>query len=736
MPLSAGDPESIGDYQLLERLGSGGMGVVYRACSASGRQVAVKLVHAQFALDDEFRTRFRQEVAAARRVSGAYTAPVVDADPDAERPWMATLYVPGQTLAQRLADTGPLDAAELRRLALGMAEALGDIHRVGVVHRDLKPANVLMSEDGPRVIDFGISRAADNQTLTVTGRVMGTPPFMSPEQLSRPREVTAASDIFSLGALLVYAVTGRGPFDSDSPYMTAYQVVHEPPALEELARPLRDIVADCLAKDPAERPALPELMARLRDLPTRGSLLAQAGETGADAPAGRPEAGSGTASARDSGPDRPPRDYGPTSPGRRRRRTVLAIVAAVAALGLGGGGVALYASGGSGVRTSSDPGPSETATPSTRAVPLPAGWRPWRMSQPVAAGVDHVQGDESDPGCVAQGTTLYCGGMDAPVVRINGLNGEVEWRARGLVLNVDTTSTNTSPLNVHGDLVYLHDAVNDTTSRLVALRTDTGTAAWSHQVSSTADTQLVGDLLLSNTPGDGAIVARHAVTGQTRWTAPLPKGASCNPMPSTSGPPYAYCWLSENRSTMMRFDPRDGTMKQLGRLRDTDEPLGRRNGALLALRADASTFARYEKLIRIDEKTGKERSFRLPAGASGTGALVDGRLFFVQESGRVTLVDPDTGAEVWSRATPVERLGKPLVSKDGRTIYLCSSSGRFQAIRMSDGRPLWQSAARSSTSGFGPTSEVLPLGGALVGTAVDGTVFSIDPEHPNAKPRP
>ncbi|MDX6316024.1 MAG: hypothetical protein QOF44_5488 [Streptomyces sp.] len=229
MPLSTGESGpigSIGGYALVDRLGSGGMGVVYLGLSASGRQVAVKVVHAQYALDEEFRARFRQEVVAARRVSGAFTAPVVDADPDAEVPWMATLYVPGRTLAETVERDGPLGGQTLRTLALGLVEALRDIHQAGVVHRDLKPRNVLMAEDGPRVIDFGISRAADNQDLTVTGRLIGTPPFMSPEQFASPRDVTPASDVFSLGSLLVYAATGNRPFDGGSPYLTGYQVMH------------------------------------------------------------------------------------------------------------------------------------------------------------------------------------------------------------------------------------------------------------------------------------------------------------------------------------------------------------------------------------------------------------------------------------------------------------------------------------------------------------------------------
>ncbi|MBI0300909.1 serine/threonine protein kinase, partial [Streptomyces sp. PRKS01-29] len=267
MPLATGDPESIGGYALLDRLGAGGMGVVYLGRAASGRRVAIKLVHEQYAQDEEFRTRFRQEVAAARRVSGAFTAPVVDADPEADRPWMATLYVPGRTLSEVVRKNGPLSGREVRTLGLGLVEALRDIHRAGVVHRDLKPANILMAEDGPRVIDFGISRAVDSQTLTVTiGRVLGTPPFMSPEQLRSPRGVTAASDVFSLGSLLVYAARGSSPFESDSPYLSGYQVMYEHPTLEGVPEPLRPIAERCLAKEPEARPELDELHRLLRGL--------------------------------------------------------------------------------------------------------------------------------------------------------------------------------------------------------------------------------------------------------------------------------------------------------------------------------------------------------------------------------------------------------------------------------------------------------------------------------------
>ncbi|MFF7048695.1 endo alpha-1,4 polygalactosaminidase [Streptomyces griseorubiginosus] len=359
MPLSPGDPVSVGGYTLVDRLGSGGMGVVYLGRSESGRRVAVKLVHSAFALDEEFRTRFRQEVAAARRVSGAFTAPVVDADPDAPQPWMATLYVPGRTLADIVAQDGPLRGSALRVLALGLVEALRDIHRVGTVHRDLKPSNVLMAEDGPRVIDFGISYAVDNEALTMTGRLIGTPPFMSPEQFAAPREVTGASDVFSLGSLLVYAATGSRPFDGSSPYLTGYQVMYEPPALDGVAEPLRSIAERCLDKDPEARPSLGELHELLRELPDT--------ET---APA-RP--------AVPAPPVRGPVSPDPTRAGRPRRgprRRVL--VGAVAALALTGLSVAAVRAGSAGGSASPSPiGPVSAAPGSPTAVTLPPRHVPW-----------------------------------------------------------------------------------------------------------------------------------------------------------------------------------------------------------------------------------------------------------------------------------------------------------------------------------------------------------------------
>ncbi|MFI8896161.1 protein kinase domain-containing protein [Streptomyces paradoxus] len=262
-PLDVDEPTVVGPYRLLGRLGSGGMGRVYLGRSAGGRTVAVKIVHPHFALDEEFRARFRREVEAARRVGGAWTAPVLDADPGARVPWVATAYAAGPSLSAAVADGGPLPAHTVRALGAGLAEALAAVHELGLVHRDVKPSNVLLTLDGPLLIDFGIARATDGTaSLTSTGVSIGSPGYMSPEQILG-RGVTGAADVFSLGAVLAYAATGRPPFPGDSSAALLYKVVHEEPELGLLDGELRSLTAECLAKDPDTRPAPAQLARRL-----------------------------------------------------------------------------------------------------------------------------------------------------------------------------------------------------------------------------------------------------------------------------------------------------------------------------------------------------------------------------------------------------------------------------------------------------------------------------------------
>ena len=248
------------------------MGRVFLGVSPGGRPVAVKAIRAELAANPEFRARFGREVAAARRVSGVFTAQVVDADVDGPVAWMATAYVPGPSLAEAVDTHGPLPEASLLALAAGLAESLNAIHAVGVVHRDLKPSNVLLAEDGPRVIDFGISRAAESTMLTQAGLVVGSPGFMSPEQ-AMGSDVGPPSDIFNLGAVLAFAATGEGPFGTGTTAALLYRVVHGAPSLDLVPPTVRPLIEHCLAKDPRQRPTANGLLAEVGALQPGGTWL-------------------------------------------------------------------------------------------------------------------------------------------------------------------------------------------------------------------------------------------------------------------------------------------------------------------------------------------------------------------------------------------------------------------------------------------------------------------------------
>ncbi|MEU7386165.1 serine/threonine protein kinase [Streptomyces tanashiensis] len=258
--LTESDPRGVGPYRLLYRLGEGGMGRVYLGRSRGGRTVALKVVHGALAGDPGFRTRFAREVRAAQSLRGAGTVPVLDADPDAEVPWLATAYVPGPALSEAVLAHGPLPEPALWRLLSGLAHALDGVHRAGLVHRDVKPSNVLLSPSGPLLIDFGIARSADETALTGTGLVVGSPGFMSPEQ-AEGRTVGPAADLFSLGAVLAFAATGRGPFGGGSVAELLYRLVHHEPDLAGVEGPFAELVRRCLAKRPDDRPPVAELAA-------------------------------------------------------------------------------------------------------------------------------------------------------------------------------------------------------------------------------------------------------------------------------------------------------------------------------------------------------------------------------------------------------------------------------------------------------------------------------------------
>jgi predicted Ser/Thr protein kinase len=326
-PLNPGDPERLGSYALKSRLGEGGQGVVYLGESITGEPVAVKLLHADLADDDTARARFLRELDAVKRVARFCTAQVLDADVEGDRPYIVSEYVPGPSLSQLVASESPRSGADLERLAVSTVTALVAIHQAGIVHRDFKPQNVLIGPDGPRVIDFGIARALD-AAATMTNSAIGTPAYMAPEQLVA-KDITPAADIFSWASTMVYAATGKSPFGQDTVMAVIHRIMNEPPDLGDMEEPLRGIVTDCLAKEPAQRPETQALLMRL--LGKEGATPVGAGAAVGDA--ATEMMGAGAVAAADSPPTIPAAAATTVAGGAAggglagRRRTVAAALA-------------------------------------------------------------------------------------------------------------------------------------------------------------------------------------------------------------------------------------------------------------------------------------------------------------------------------------------------------------------------------------------------------------------------
>ncbi|MFE7181038.1 serine/threonine-protein kinase [Streptomyces erythrochromogenes] len=456
-PLRADDPQTVGGYRLAARLGSGGMGRVYLSHTQGGRPVAIKVVHPELAEDPTFRRRFRREVEAARRVRGAYTAELIDADAEATPPWLATVYVPGPSLSEAVARRGPLPDAAVVWLMAGVAEALVAVHGAGIVHRDLKPSNVLLAADGPRVIDFGISQAS-GLTATATGNTIGTPQYMAPEQ-GLAGETTPATDVFALGQTAAFAALGK-PLYGDGPSMTVlFRIVHSKPDLSRLPEPLRPLFALCLATEPEERATPAEILAWCRaylgeeatagggpavwrevvgleeEVPepvarpaapgtaSEGDTSGSAASGGAGhvtaAPAGAAAQEAGRLTAAPAGTAAAPATSAvaavpaATAAGRKRRRgsRIVAVAAATGALTLGGLGWKLMdmtdraverdaaAAGSAALGPSAAPTPTPTPTPSASQPPKPVPYPGLELNEKnsisIKEPVQHEDGDRT-----------------------------------------------------------------------------------------------------------------------------------------------------------------------------------------------------------------------------------------------------------------------------------------------------------------------------------------------------
>lgn len=704
MALRETDPEAVGGYPVEDRLGSGGMGVVYLARSASGRRLAVKVVHAQYADDPEFRTRFRREVEAARQVSGAFTAPVVDADADAPSPWMATLYIPGENLGEYVRRHGPLPAERLPELAAGLAEALRDIHRVGVVHRDLKPANVMLADDGPRVIDFGVSRAAEalaGDPLTQTGRVMGTPPYMSPEQLTSPRDVGPASDVFSLGSVLVHAATGRGPFDDVSPYETATRVVEGDARLDAVPPDLRALVTLCLAKHPKERPTPDELLSLLRGepVPPRPAPPAEA------EPAPRPR--------------------------RRRRLLITGAVGGVLAAALTLGAVQWLK-------------PDDAVS---RA--LPPGWRAWQ-----------AQDTRTDDGsnspfsrCVVARGGLVCAGGGAKAARFSLATGKLAWGAPAVGAGGLADQGTVFGASGDRDRVYVYrdksaggDSAPEPVYELQAIDSRTGDVLWRRAYLEGLDGQSppnseleLGDVAVVK----GGLLARYGAKadryalladrakGKPRWQRPLPVPDSCG-INAAGGHGYLIC-LSEKETRLSRLDPDTGKPSWTARLPGALLFLGQADGRLVF--AENIQEATHRTVVTVDVASGGHTVRSVPLSHRQPGAssitLSDGTVYYTLWNGRVSAVDPRSGRQLWSGDSEVENPGPPLAGE--HHVFLASPSGRLGALERSTGKVDWSRPARSTdvlSSSDSPGAPLTLVGDALYVPYGIRSVYSLDIRNP------
>ncbi|WP_411103313.1 serine/threonine-protein kinase [Streptomyces sp. cmx-4-9] len=700
----AGFPEYAGQYRLESVLGSGGMGVVHLAASSSGLKLAVKVVHAQHAVDPEFRARFRQEVAAARRVSGAFTAPVVDADPDAERPWMATLFVDAPTLSERVRER-VLDAVELTRLAAGLAEALRDIHRAGVVHRDLKPSNVLMAPDGVRVIDFGISRPVDSDLRTETGKLIGTPPFMAPEQFQRPREVGPAADVFALGAVLVHAATGHGPFDSDSHYLVAYQVVHSEPDLAGLPARLVPIVARCLAKDPEERPTAHALIAEVR---------AVASPTSEDTQAFVPQPRRPVPDEEDTHRQNRIADASapPAGATGRRRRARIGVAAGVGLLLVGG------LAGGYVLRGTDEPvAPGTTAAAATES----EEFVPWE-ARLAASG---TQGPT--PACSGGGDALYCSAPGVAAARLDPANGAVVWSVP-TAAREPRGDKERVPLSV-GGLVL---SVTPDSGALKAVDPGTGSVRWGRDLPGGARVIVTGGKALVVT-ADGSVSAMDPSNGVPQWTKQVGGPGSVWWGGLADSSPPALFVAASSRSTastqLAAVDPGSGAVlwqiRAEGRLR----PVGTARGGMYLVDKDAES--KTDAVVRVDLATRAVLRVPLASPLFDAQAAVapDGTVYLVGTSGGLAAVG--AAKEIWRLETGTAFSSQP-VFEDGR-LYLSASDGRLLAVDAAAGRLVGQTKPRMVT-GKDTFSATLPApvvaGGRVYGSAPDGTVFALDARNP------
>ncbi|WP_052498865.1 protein kinase domain-containing protein [Streptomyces vietnamensis] len=768
-PLLPTDPPAIGPYALRGRLGEGGMGAVYLGRSPGGRTVAVKLIRPELAADPGFRARFRAEVTAARAASGAFTAPLVDADPDGPVPWMATAYVPGVSLGRAVALNGPLPEPALRALVAGIAESLESVHAAGLTHRDLKPGNVLLALDGPHLIDFGIARATDATALTATGMILGTPAYMSPEQ-AFGQPLTPASDVFSLGSTLVFAARGAGPFDGDGggqPQDVLRRVAHEEPDLSAVPEGLRLLVAACLAKAPGDRPTPRQVVDFVRKAGTPRTsevwlppaLIAAIERAAAVMAPSVPAAALPPAVPAPPLPPLPPvppsvppyAPPGPADPGRRRLLT----------LGLAGGAVALAGGGtGFGLWLGRDD-PSKPKPTTAAKAPAPARTDPAR---PLGDGF--------------AAKPLWTKPVSEPLVQILGEGGTVVafsakhvWafdraggRRWGPVAHLPDSAAGAIEGNiaaVSGGMAYavVRRGAGELDKALRAIRLDTGAEAWTLPAPYKSPSgvgvagALDGKVYVTGTAGSSRIDPKKGlqiIAGPMVWVVDTAKRTGWHSILTDTEVRYPQgrlfvpssgtrlLWASKNTDGSAQTiaaldvrtrkfaweqpspgstnDPMEGLTE--GRYDHwTDGPHSSAGGLFLHV---------TDRVRAVDPANGHVAWTGPEVALRAVVASPDGRTVFAAARARTALsilvyaFDARTGSVRWAGTIPDDKGGLPVLQSADGTVYL-AAGGRLWALDAGDGGVRWWYRF-ATTLQTGPPRAFWAGGGQVYVMGMDGLV--------------
>ncbi|WP_283133885.1 PQQ-binding-like beta-propeller repeat protein [Rhizohabitans arisaemae] len=710
-PLQANDPQQVGRYRILARLGSGGMGVVYLGRSRTGRAVAVKVVNASLAGDPEFRLRFAREVALARTVSGFFTAGVIDADPEGPPPWLVTAYVPGLSLEEAVERHGPWPQDSVRALGAGLAEALESIHSAGVVHRDLKPANVLLAVDGPRVIDFGISVAVGGNRLTHTGVLVGTPGFMAPEQLTGD-PVGPPGDVFCLGAILTYAATGAGPFGTGSAQSLWYRIVNQEPELDALPAGLHAIVAQCLDKRPDRRPTPEALLNELTgaDGGTVTELFAEAAwlpegighalradtakplpVTSAPAssvPDTRPPAPEGSAPpVVSSSADAPGETSDPTRP-RAARATVPPISPAA-------GGPA-----------TADPPPGsfpngDTDTPGRPSAPPHGGdTHPPRSASPANESSD-VRAAPTQP------RAMEPSGEQTPAEAPAARRGRVSRRRVLLTL----TGAGVAAAGFTGWRL-LDDGDGDGVGTVSGppLPPQPGSLRWAFATGkSVSSSPAVADGVVYCGSGDHKLYAIDAATGRRRWA--FTTGDEVFSSPAVAG---GVVYVGSGDRNLYAIDA------ATGRRRWTYATQGWLTSSPAVADGIVYVGSVDRGLHAVDVATGRRRwVFTAGREVYSSPTVADGSVYVGSDDGLLYAVDAATGRKRWACTTGRRVRSAPAVV--GGTVYVSSDDRHLDAVDTADGRQLW-----TFSTGARVISSPKVVDGVVYVGGVDRNVYAID----------